>query len=136
VRTERAPRRRRPEGFTLIEVLIALVILAIGLLALAALGIGASRMSTRASYMSAYTGRATSELESMIGQIRASELNTPISASSNINSAGGVTRARVVTTATPSGSQWTVTVKVYPQSGHPVLTTRDSLSMSLNVYRP
>lgn len=67
--------RRRPsgrEGFTLIEVLVALVILAVGLLALEALGIGAARMVSRAQLQDELTQVAAAELETALHEIRES----------------------------------------------------------------
>lgn len=63
-----APRGR--EGFTLVEVLVAMVILAIGLLALEALGIGAARAVARADVQSEYTALATERMEQTLLRIR------------------------------------------------------------------
>lgn len=66
------PRRRTSgrEGFTLIEVLMAMVILAVGLLALEAMGIGAARMVARADRQSEYTAMAMADLEAALNQFR------------------------------------------------------------------
>ena len=58
------------EGFTMIEVLIAMVILAVGLLALEALSIGAARMVARADRQSEFTAMAATELETALSQFR------------------------------------------------------------------
>ncbi len=64
----RAPRGQ--DGFTLIEVLVAMVILAVGLLGLEALGIGASRAMARAELESEYTTLAARALEGSVAQMR------------------------------------------------------------------
>lgn len=64
-----APPRGRG-GFTMIEVLIAMVILAVGLLALGAMGIGSAQMVNRADRQSEYATAATDTLERVLGRIR------------------------------------------------------------------
>ena len=105
-----APRGR--EGFTLVEVLVAMIILAVGLLALEALGIGAARAVASADVQSEYTALATERMEETLVRIRQGlDLNT------------GVTRvgtATVTTDVVPEvvGTRrvLTVTVKVDPPS--------------------
>lgn len=58
------------EGFSLVEVLVAMVILAIGLLALEALGIGAARAVARADAQSEYTALATQRMEETLMRVR------------------------------------------------------------------
>jgi prepilin-type N-terminal cleavage/methylation domain-containing protein len=58
-------RARRDEGFTLIEVLIAMLILSIGLLGLEALGIGATRATALAAKQSRYSTVAASAVEEL-----------------------------------------------------------------------
>jgi prepilin-type N-terminal cleavage/methylation domain-containing protein len=58
------------QGFTLIEVLVAMVILAIGLLGLEALGIGAARSIALAERQSGYVTLASDSLESALDQLR------------------------------------------------------------------
>jgi len=91
--------RTRPsgrEGFTLIEVLVAMVILAVGLLALESMGIGAARMVARADRQSEYTAMATADLEAALNQFRTT------------GAVGGGVRpegpASVARTVTPLGS--------------------------------
>ncbi len=57
-------------GFTLIEVVVAMVILALGLLGLEALGIGAAKSIARADRQSGYATLATDSLESALHQLR------------------------------------------------------------------
>lgn len=56
-------RLRSDAGFTLIEVLAAMVVLSVGLLGLEALGIGASRSLANAEAQSRYTTLATRAIE-------------------------------------------------------------------------
>ena len=58
------------EGFTLIEVLIAMVILAVGLLGLEALGIGAARANAVAERQSHHAVIGADSLESALHQVR------------------------------------------------------------------
>ncbi len=57
-------------GFSLIEVLIAMVILSVGLLALEGLSIGAARVTAHASRRSLYTEQATDVLERSLSSLR------------------------------------------------------------------
>lgn len=57
-------------GFTLIEVLVAMLILAVGLLGLEALGIGAARSIVRADQNSEYAMLASRTMEGRILDIR------------------------------------------------------------------
>lgn len=63
----------RMEGFTLIEVLVAMVILAIGLLGLEALGVSVARQNAQADRRSGYVALATDSLESALARLRAGE---------------------------------------------------------------
>lgn len=57
-------------GFTLIEVLMAMLILAVGLLGLEALGIGAARSVALANRQSQYATLSADSLESALHQLR------------------------------------------------------------------
>jgi prepilin-type N-terminal cleavage/methylation domain-containing protein len=67
------------EGFTLIEVLAAMVILAVGLLALEALGIGAARTLALAESGNELVAAGTTAMENAQQRVRR-ELSTPPSA--------------------------------------------------------
>lgn len=144
--TERRP--RRDAGFTLIEVLIALVILAIGLLAVEALGIGAARSVQRARVTGAYTALATDELEQAMAAITAAPTTAiatksyTVATGSGASSGARVTRtatfAPVVGTVAPGPRElnlWTVTVTVLPPSNLGVLQASDQVSLTSNVIR-
>lgn len=104
-----APRGR--EGFTLVEVLVAMVILAIGLLALEALGIGAARAVARADAQSEYTALATARLEQTLVRIRQNlPLNTGEVAVGNLTVLTDVVPENVG----PTRRLYTVTVRVTP----------------------
>jgi prepilin-type N-terminal cleavage/methylation domain-containing protein len=75
VRSERDASTREG-GFTLIEVLMAMVILAIGLLGLEALGIGAARAIALAERQSSYATLASDSLESALHQLRSNTIPT------------------------------------------------------------
>jgi prepilin-type N-terminal cleavage/methylation domain-containing protein len=62
--------RGSTDGFTLIEVVVAMVILALGLLGLEALGIGAAKSIALADRQSGYATLASDSLESALHQLR------------------------------------------------------------------
>jgi type IV pilus modification protein PilV len=107
--TDPRPRTGR-EGFTLVEVLVAMVILAIGLLALEAMGIGAARAVSRADMQSEYTALATDRMERAISLIRQGQAVAGLDT---------VTREATLTTnvvqaAAGTRTSFTVTVTVTP----------------------
>lgn len=71
--TEAAGPRSDRGGFTLVEVLIAMLILAIGLLGLEAMAIGASRTIATANQMTEYTLIASQQLETVLEQARSGQ---------------------------------------------------------------
>lgn len=99
------------EGFTLVEVLVAMVILAIGLLALEAMAVGSARMVARADRESQYAALATERLESVLQRIN--QLQDP--ASDETDEDDGATVSTVVTRDVVGGRDiFTVTVTVTP----------------------
>lgn len=74
MRSVTAGRTLRERGFTLIEVLIAMVILAIGLMGLQALGVRSVRSLGEADRNSRAAATATRVLENALGQLRMSAL--------------------------------------------------------------
>ncbi len=112
--TELGPRA----GFSLIEVLIAMVILAVGLLAIEAMAIGASRMVAGGDRNTEYTLLATQRLETQLLRVRTTTQN-PQASDSTVNGA----RVQVVPTSTAvagvgnaGGTLWTISVTVTPPS--------------------
>jgi prepilin-type N-terminal cleavage/methylation domain-containing protein len=67
---------RARDGFSLIEVLAAMVVLAVGLLALEALGIRAAHSIAMADRQSGYTTIASDSLESAVHQLRSGVVPT------------------------------------------------------------
>lgn len=112
--TDERTRVRNREGFTLIEVLVAMVILAIGLLALEALAVGSARMVVRADRESQYSALATERLEGVLQRI---DLNQN-PASGETDEDDGATVATVVTRdVLGTRNVFTVTVTVTPPPG-------------------
>jgi type IV pilus modification protein PilV len=105
------PRRRGREGFTLIEVLVAMVILAVGLLALEALGIGAARMVARADHESQYSALATDRMERALVLIRQAQ---PVPQNTTAEDDGSTVVTGVTTAGAGARTMYTVTVTVTP----------------------
>jgi prepilin-type N-terminal cleavage/methylation domain-containing protein len=101
---------RGDEGFTLYEVLAAMIILAVGMLALEAMGIGAARAVAKADLQSEYTAVASTEVERLVNEI--AQNRNPASGSSMVD---GASVARVITRGTSGGRDvFTVSVTVTP----------------------
>jgi len=140
VATEPSP--RADAGFSLIEVLIAMIILSVGLLALEALGIGAARTVRRAQVQSNYAATAQDLMERTL--VRAAQAPTTAIADTAYTGAGG---ERVFRTATFAGipgttrvgggtlSNWTITVRVLPPTNLGVLAASDSVRIVSNVIQ-
>jgi type IV pilus modification protein PilV len=72
---------KTPNGFTLIEVLVAMMILAVGLLGLEALAIGAARSVASAQHRTMLASAATKEIEDRVQAIR----SNPSGVSNGVN---------------------------------------------------
>ncbi len=137
-----APDARPDAGFSLIEVLIAMIILSVGLLALESLGIGAARTVHRAQVQSTYTATAADLMEKTLVRI-AQAPTTAIADTSYVGSNGErVSRAASFnamagTSRTGGGtmSWWTVRVSVLPPTELGVLSAADSVRLVSNVIR-
>jgi len=110
----RAPRGN--EGFTLIEVTIAMLILAVGLLSLEALGIGAARVVTLSEKQGRYATIAASTMEAMRNDIRAAPAALPIDRTTYVLLAGGDTAVVKREAARQDVKQARLTVTVSPRS--------------------
>jgi type IV pilus modification protein PilV len=140
VATEPSP--RADAGFSLIEVLIAMIILSVGLLALESLGIGAARSVRRAQVQSNYSATAQDLLERTL--VRASQAPTTAIADTSYTASSGERVFRTASFASIPGttrvgggtlSNWTITVRVLPPTNRGVLAASDSVRMVSNVIQ-
>lgn len=135
---------RADAGFTLLEVLIAVTILAVGLLALEAMGIGAARSVRRAEVQTTYTATAADLMEKTLTRIAQSPA-AAIADTSYTGASGervwrtasavalaGTTRNSVAGTTL---NLWTVNVRVLPPTSLGVLQASDSVNITSNVIR-
>jgi type IV pilus assembly protein PilV len=109
---------RRDAGFSLIEVLVAMVILAVGLLAIEAMAIGAARQIASANHTTEYTLLASGQLEAEILRLRTTNQG-PQQRDFRVNGA----RVQVVPVSAAvagvegaGGTMWTIAVTVTPPS--------------------
>jgi prepilin-type N-terminal cleavage/methylation domain-containing protein len=135
VHTER--RERSDAGFTIIEVLIAMVLLAVGLLSLEAVGIGAARLNARAERQSAYVARATGQMESALRDVRRVQALTAATPATLTLPDGAVMTTSVKGSdgdnVAATNELYTVQVKVKPAAGNRVLRN-DSVLLTTNTY--
>jgi prepilin-type N-terminal cleavage/methylation domain-containing protein len=133
VTTDRA-RAAGEDGFTLIEVLIAMVILSVGLLGLEALGVGASRMVNRAERQGALVAIASDTLERTLSRFRTV---ADASVLPNVNQAFLTSRRDTIrVSVTGVGTRLrTVSVTAVPSPNSVVLRRADSLRITGNVFR-
>jgi prepilin-type N-terminal cleavage/methylation domain-containing protein len=106
-----AERLSAREGFTLVEVLVAMIILAVGLLALEAMAIGAARTVAMADRQSEYTTLASAQMEQVLQRIQLGQ--NPGSAQGSVHGA----QTHTVVTRQPAGAGhfvYTVQVTVTP----------------------
>lgn len=121
-------------GFTLIEVLIAMVILSVGLLGLEALGVGASRMVNRAERQGALVAIASDTLERTLSSIRTSANPAGLAdaTAAFLTSRNDTIRIRI----TGAGTRLrTVSVTAIPNPSSVVLRRADSLRITGNVFQ-
>jgi prepilin-type N-terminal cleavage/methylation domain-containing protein len=133
VTTDRA-RGAGEDGFTLIEVLIAMVILSVGLLGLEALGVGASRMVSRAERQGALVAVASDTLERTLSRFRT---DASAAALPNVDQAFLTSRNDTIrVSVTGAGTRLrTVSVTAIPSPSSVVLRRADSLRVTGNVFQ-
>lgn len=133
-------RKRGDDGFTLIEVLIAMVILAVGLLALEAMGIGAARMVARADRQSEHVARATARIEMVARELRRNNGVASAASQQPVTLADGAVMTTTVagrsTDPPPDPELFEVRVKVTPRSTDKALSIKDTLSLRTDVFMP
>lgn len=113
--TDPRPAPRGRDGFTLVEVLVAMVVLAIGLLALEALAIGAAQRVAVANRTTEYTLVATHQLETALEQLRQGQV--PVNLQLDLASGGTVQRLVTAAAAVQGGTVYDVEVTVTPPTG-------------------
>jgi prepilin-type N-terminal cleavage/methylation domain-containing protein len=137
--TRPTDRARRDAGFTLIEVLIAMVILSVGLLALEGMAVGAARTVAASSRRSVYAEAATDAMERTLGSLR--EGQAVAGGSSYLRDPSGANAATLIITAAGSGTlaapsppiqRWDVKVRVIPLNS---ARLADSVSLVASVIQ-
>lgn len=133
-------RKRGDDGFTLIEVLIAMVILAVGLLALEAMGIGAARMVARADRQSEHVARATARIEMVERELRRNNGVASAASQQAVTLTDGAVMTTTITgrstDVAPDNELYAVRVKVTPRATDKALSVKDTLSLRTNVFIP
>ena len=136
------PAARSDAGFSLIEVLIAMIILSVGLLALESLGIGAARTVRRAQVQSTYAATAADLMERTL--VRIQQAPTAAITDTSYTGASGERVWRTATSIAMAGTTrsgggtmnvWTITVRVLPPTNLGVLAASDSVRLTSNVIR-
>jgi prepilin-type N-terminal cleavage/methylation domain-containing protein len=108
-------RPRADAGFSLIEVLVAMVILAVGLLGVEAMAIGASRQIGMANRTTQYTLIATQELETELKAVRAG--GQPQARRYALEGGGSVDVVANPQVQPDASTMWQITITVTPPSG-------------------
>ena len=129
MKIDRALARSR-DGYTLIEVLIAMLILSVGLLGLESLGIGASRMIVRAEKESRASTMAATYLESGLAAAKA---NPTARSSCTVPASGTDTVCVAIAAITGVSNTRRVTVTVKPRQG---AVKVEHFAVSSTVYDP
>ncbi|HEX2187857.1 MAG TPA: prepilin-type N-terminal cleavage/methylation domain-containing protein [Longimicrobiaceae bacterium] len=123
-------RLRSTDGFTLVEVLAAMMILAVGMLGLEALGIGASRLIVRAEKESRVSTLAATQLERALREVRA---NPAVRTYCPVQATGEDQVCVAVATISGAANTRRVTVTVTPKPGGVPL---EPFVVSSSVYDP
>ena len=120
-------------GFTLIEVLVALVILAVGLLGLEALGIHAARSVALAQRQSDYALHATQVMEAAVDTIERSGAGQPGCGSRDFTDRPGRVARRTIE---GQAQRRTVTVVISPTSASSTLLPTTPFRLVTHVFVP
>ena len=126
---------RGEEGFTLIEVLAAMMILAVGLLAVQALGIGAARSVVQADHRSELAAIATATIEARQQVIRQNPGAVTAGQNCATDAGSGIDLCVAVETRTSTPSLAAGSSRVTVQAIHPQMA-QDTFSISSYVYDP
>lgn len=122
-------------GFTLIEVLAAMVIVAIGLLGVQALGIGAARSVVRADLQSEVAALATATIEARQQAIRQNPAGTPTGEACDTDAGSGIDLCVNVEKRTTTPSLAAGSARVTVRAIHPRMV-QDTFRISSYVYDP
>jgi prepilin-type N-terminal cleavage/methylation domain-containing protein len=122
-------------GFTLIEVLAAMVIVAIGLLGLQALGIGAARSVVRADHQSELAAVSTASIEAAQQAIRENPAGTPTGQTCDTDVESGIDLCVTVEKRTTTPSLAAGSARLTVRAVHPQMV-QDTFSISSYVYDP
>jgi prepilin-type N-terminal cleavage/methylation domain-containing protein len=109
--------RKKNEGFTLIEVLIALVLIAVAMLGLAQLFTFSILSNDRAYKMSSSTFLAQQQIDALrtLTAVELSALSSPLDEALDVNRDGTIDFRRV-TEIQYSGTNWDIKVLLFPGS--------------------
>lgn len=122
-------------GFTLIEVLAAMMVLAIGLMGLQALGIGAARSIVRADHQSEVAAIATATIEARQQAIRVDPASVATGESCDTDAASGIALCVDVQSRTSAPSLPFGSARVTVRAIHPRMV-QDTFSITSYVYDP
>jgi type IV pilus modification protein PilV len=127
---------RAESGFTLIEVLVAMVILAIGLLGLEALGIGASRAITLSDKQSRYATLASQQMEVLRYKVRSGTTRATTGGLVETTLSGRDVVRVVDSVNVVSDRQARLMVKVFPTTTGNRLVRADTLRITSYMFQP
>lgn len=122
-------------GFTLIEVLAAMLVLAIGMMGLQALGIGAARSVSRADHQTELAAIATATIEARQQAIRSNPAALTTGQSCDIDDDSGISLCVIVNSSTTMPSLPTGSARVTVRASHPRMV-QDTFTISSYVYDP
>jgi prepilin-type N-terminal cleavage/methylation domain-containing protein len=125
-----AAARRSEGGFSLVEVMMALVILAVGLLALESLGVSAARLVAASQRHNAFVSSASAVLERAVAQAR-----TGVTVDTATQSVSGGTVKVYSTTTTAGGRTLTqLQARAVPAANAQSYMKADTVLLQAYVY--